>query len=264
MSSWSNIEVLPDDPEIIQINSFEKTCQPIPPNVEKIRELITRFEVCHFKYEVHIRIIRDSILNLKPSVDPKIIGTNHIRHGEKSWKKDTTDRSLSGQRYVWALKRWIGDKPSLKGMDNKILDQQIFSWLGKKSNDKESLVLLLLARLTWDWKSYEELVGRKENKELEFQVCRVDICHYNFPKILDLLIQGIGELKPLKSFQGCGSFNSEIRIIIELEFSRLNELLNSMLPALQTETNAMFKAWLISCLMKTMKEQVGLTQAIVV
>ena len=48
MNAWSNIEISPQDPEIIEIGKLEKTQGNISKNVRKIRELITRFEVCHF------------------------------------------------------------------------------------------------------------------------------------------------------------------------------------------------------------------------
>jgi hypothetical protein len=124
------------------------------------------------------------------------------------------------------------------------------------------LVRLLRARLTWDWKSYEELLHEKENKELEFQVCRIDICHYDFPKNLDLLLQGIGEIKPVEAFEGCGSFNSDIKKFVEKEFSILDDLLKSITSDHKPDKNDMIKAWLIACLAKTLKEQVSLTKPV--
>jgi hypothetical protein len=37
----------------------------------------------------------------------------------------------------------------------------------------------LLARLTWDWESYEKLQHGGRFKDIEFQACRMDICHLN-------------------------------------------------------------------------------------
>ena len=264
MNEWSNIDISPNDPEIIEIDKFKKTLGVIPSNIRQIRELITRFEVCHFKYQRHFKYIKESILNLKPDIDPKKIGTNHIRRGENAWKKDKTGRSRLGQRYAWALTNWLGDNPKVKDLEyyNKRLGQQITKWLGKKNLEKERLVLLLRARLIWDWKSYEELQHGKENKELELQVCSIDICHYNFPKNLDLLVQGIGEMKPVEAFEGCGSFNSDIKKLIEKEFSILNDLLKSITSVNKPDKNELVKAWLIVCLAKTLKEQVSLTKPI--
>jgi hypothetical protein len=264
MSEWSNIDISPDDPEIIEIDKFKKTLGVIPSNVRQIRELITRFEVCHFKYQQHFKYIKESILNLKPEIDPKKIGTNHIRSGENAWKKDKTGRSRLGQRYVWALTNWIGDNPEVKDVEHydKKLGQQITDWLGKKNPENERLVRLLRARLIWDEKSYEELLQGKENKELELQVCRMDICHYDFPQNLDLLVPGIGEMKPVEAFEGCGSFNPDIKKFVEKEFSILNDLLKSITSVHKPDKNELIKAWLIACLAKTLKEQVSLTKPI--
>jgi len=263
-NAWSNIDISPNDPEIIEIDKFEKTIEVIPSNVQQIRELITRFEVCHFKYQQHLKYIKDSILNLKPKTNLKKIGTNHIRSGENAWKKDKTGRSLLGQRYIWALTNWLSDNPEVKDFEyyDKELDQQITKCLGKKNPDKERLVRLLIARLIWDWKSYEELRQGKENKELELQVCKVDVCHYAFPKNLDLLLQGIGEVKSIETFEGCGSFNSGIKKFVEKEFLILNDMLKSITSVNQPDKNELTKAWLITCLAKTLKEQVGLKKPI--
>ena len=264
MNEWSNIDISPNNPEIIEIHKFKKTLGVIPSNVRQIRELITRFEVCHFKYQQHFKYIKESILNLRPDIDPKKIGTNHIRSGENAWKKDKTGRSRLGQRYVWALTNWLGDNPKVKDLKyyNKRLGQQITNWLGKKNLEKERLVRLLIARLIWNWKSYEELRHGKENKELELQVSSIDICHYNFPKNLDLLLQGIGEMMPVEAFEGCGSFNSDIKKFVKKEFSILNDLLKPLTSVDKPDKNELLKAWLIASLAKTLKEQVSLTKPV--
>lgn len=263
MNAWSNIEISPDDPEIIAIDKFEKRLKTIPSNVRQIRNLISGFEVCHFKYQQHIRNIKESILSLKTNIDPNKIGENHIKNGENAWRKDKTGRSGMGQRYVWALKIWIGDNPAKKELNkNEKLYKHISKWLGEKEPEKQRLVRLLIARLMWDWKSYEELLTGKENKELEFQACRMDICHYYFPENLDLLLKGIGELKPTKTFEGCGSYNLDIKQYVEREFSVLNDLVKSISSATQPGKPAFLKAWLYACFAKTLKEQIGVTQAV--
>ena len=69
-------------------------------------------------------------------------------------------------------------------------------------------------------------------------------------------------MKPIKAFEGCGSFTSDIKIFVAKEFSILNDLLNSITSVNQPDKNELVKAWLIACLAKTLKEQVGLTQPI--
>jgi len=265
MKAWSNIQISPQDLEIIEINDLEKNLGKISDKVYQIRELITRFEVCHFKYQQHLRKIKDSIINLQPDTDPDKIGMNHVQHGENAWKNDVTGRSLVGQQYLWAIRKWLMDDPQGKIPDhyNKKLGQQIQKWLGEKNPDKMRLVRLLIARLTWDWKSYEELQHGGEYKDLELQVCCMDICHYSFPKNLDLLLQGIGEMKPIEEFEGCGSFDNNIKSFIENKFSILNDMLKSLTDTGKSDKNKLTKAWLIACLAKTIKEQVNLPGPIV-
>jgi hypothetical protein len=266
VNAWSNIETSPQDPEIIEIDKFEKSLENISPNAQKIRELITRFEVCHFKYKQHFKNIKDSILNLKPTKNPAKIGANHISKGKSAWKKDKTGRSSLGHQYLCALTNWLDDHSQVKRSEhfNKQLSQQIAKWLGNKSPDKERLVRLLVARLTWDWKSYEEYQHGGEYKELEYQVCRMDICHYAFPKHLDSLLKGIGKMKPIKNFEGCSTFSTGTKTYIDKQFSILCDYLkyNIYSNNINPGKNEQIKLWLIACLAKTLKGQVGLKNSI--
>ncbi len=267
MKTWSNIQISPQDPEIIKINNFETKLGKLPDKVYKIRELITRLEVCHFKYQHHIKKIKDSIMNLEPSVDSAKIGINHVQHGERAWEKDTTGKSLLGQQYIWAIKEWMNDIPRKETPDkyDKKLGQKIQEWIGDKNTDKIRLVRLLLARLTWDWKSYKELQHGGEYKDLELQICRMDICHYAFPANLDMLLQGIGDMKPIEKFEGCGSFDKNIKTFIEKELSVLDNLFKFLFlhGNKEPDKNQLIKAWLIACLIKTLKEQVELSKPMI-
>ena len=263
MEPWSNIEVSADDPEVIKIDRFEEGLKDIPGHVQQIRELITGLEVCHFKFQRHIEYIKEAIANLKAGKDLRDIGANHIRHGEDALVKDKTGRTLQGHFYVKSLKQWIGDDTVASGREDfQKPDQQIVAWLGAKKPEKERLVGLLIARLLWDWNSYEALLTGRSNKELEFQVCRMDICHYNFPDNINQILKGIGALKAVDNFEGCGSFNANIKSFVEQEFSMLNDSLRSTLQVSKTNKDELLKRWLIACLAKTIKEQVGLTQPI--
>jgi hypothetical protein len=102
--------------------------------------------------------------------------------------------------------------------------------LGDKRPDKIRLVRLVLARSTWDWESYKKLQHGGKFKDIELQACRMDICHYAFPKNLELLLQAIGQLRPVKEkeFEGCGSYNNEIKAYIEKELLDINNMLKSL------------------------------------
>jgi len=260
MNAWSNIRVSPGDPEIKKINDLEKGLGELPDEAIRIRELITRFEVCHFKYRQHLKKIRKSITDLKPTVDTSLIGINHIQHGESVVNKDETGKSMTGQQYVWALKAWLNDNPGNELPDNydKKRGQQVQGWLGEKAPDKTRLVRLLLARLTWDWAAYEKLQQGGKSKELEFQACRMDICHYAFPGNLDLLLKGIGRMKAVEEaqFEGCGSYNSGIRAWLEKEFLDLNGMLISYKDYKDPDGGDLIRLWLVACLAKTIKENI--------
>jgi len=266
MNTWSNIEISPQDPEIIKINHLEKTLGDLPVHVTQIRELITRFEACHFKYKQHFKIIKGSIRSLQTKITPGNIGANHIHTGENAWKNDKTGRSFLGQQYLWALHNWLGDNFQNRTPDNKTkkLDQQVTKWLGNKAPEKERLVRLLIARLTWDWTSLEQLQHGGKFEQLENQICRMDICFYSFPKNLDCLMQCIGRKTPVKEFEGCGTYNTAIKEHLGKEFSKLCAWLKTRaaknnFPQAKDELT---KVWLICCLSKTLKEQLGIKKSL--
>lgn len=263
MNSWSNIQVPAPDSEIIKINDLEKKLGELPDKVLRIRELITRFEVCHFKYKQHLEKIKHSIAELIPDVDTTKIGTNHIQHGENVLNTDTTGKSFIGQQYIWALKEWLNDNSKKEVSDkyDKKKGQQIRKWLDDKNPDKIRLVKLLLARLTWNWTSYEKIQHGGEFKDIEFQAGRMDICHYAFPNNLDLLVKGIGQMKAVeeKIFEGCGSFNAEIKAYLEKEFLDINNTLRSFQISNDLSKKDLIKTWLMLCLAKTIKENLKLS-----
>ena len=265
MNIWSNIQTSPKDPELMQINNLRNSLGKLPQEIIQIRELITRFEVCHFKYQEHLDKIKNSILTLHPITVPSKIGTNHIQHGENAWRNDSTGRSLIGQQYLWAIRKWLDNdsQNELPEDYNKDLGQQVQKWLGRENPKKSRLVRLLLARLTWDWKSYEKLQQGGEFKDIEYQASRMDICHYAFPQNLSLLLQAIGKMKPVKKFEGCGSYDKSINTYIEKQFSILNDILLSMSEAESQDKQDLIKMRLFACLAKTLKEQTGLKEPIV-
>jgi len=267
MDPWSNIETSTQDSEINEVNKLETALGDIPPSVRKIRELITRFEVCHFKYQQHLKYIQDSIFNLDPAIDPGKIGSNHVSKGENAWINDKTGLSLLGQQYLWGLNIWLSktdQRKILKDHDSR-LELRISKWLGDKTAEKERIVKLLIARLTYDWESYEKLQLGGQFKELEYQTCRMDICHYAFPNHLDTLIQAIGKMQSHKDVEGCGSYNSEIKMFITRKYSEivslLSEISKNKVLADQNQ-NDKFRIWLNLCLAKTIKEQTGITDSL--
>ena len=274
MNAWSNIEVSSHDAEISEINQLEEALGKYPAHVRQIRELITRFEVCHFKYQEHYKKIKESIKDLHPHSDPGQIGQNHMQQGEKAWENYKTGRSLMGQQYLLALHSWLHDFKVEKPSEhyNEQIGHEVKSLLGHKDPDKERLVRLLIARLTWNWKSLEELIQKsveeisqtEEKEGLEYQICRMDICHFAFPEHLINILRGIGTMSPVDKFEGCGTYNSSVIKYIEAEFLKLHEWLRSKQVKRYTdhEQNSLIKIWLFACLAKTIKEQVGLAEEV--
>jgi len=140
MTYWSNIEVSPQDPEIEEIDNLGRDIGEFSEDVKKVRELIRRFEVCHFKYKAHLHYLTDSIDNICPNIEPTTIGENHLSKGEMYVKRDTTGRSESGQQYVCALKRWLGYYSQQKSeYFNVELTQKIIEWLGEENAKKRKI-----------------------------------------------------------------------------------------------------------------------------
>ena len=273
MSAWSNIEVSRRDTEIPGINKLEEALGDYPVHVRKVRELITRFEVCHFKYLQHLKNIRNSIKDLQPYTDPGDIGQNHIQHGAEAWRSDKTGRTIMGQQYLWALHNWLDNSNEDRPPEyNEQLAREVETWLGERSPEKDKLIRLLLARLKWDWKTLEELsqksmekISRQEDDMgLEYQIYRMDICHFAFPVHLINVIRGIGKMKPMDKFEGCGTCNNNIKKSIHAELIKINNWLLTRIEAgiANQDQEELTLIWLFACLAKTIKEQAGLTDRV--
>ncbi len=262
MDSWHNIIVSKDDPEIIEINNMENELKGASAPVKAVRQLITQFEVCHFKYAIHYDYILRSIEFLTPFIDPGSIGSSHPRTGPDSWKKNKTGRSRTAQIYINALQLWLNPK-SLAGIDSyirviQIMKAHVTKLLGERNNEKERLVELLIKRLLW--RPIERYSLGVQLDRLQDQIERTDICHYTFPDNIERVLAGIGSLAPSKDFQGCGSYNSRIKWQVSMWFQQLCKWINGepgyLDRVLGKRNNA--KIWLAACLAKTLKEQVGL------
>jgi hypothetical protein len=253
MDSWHNIIISKNDPEIIEINKLENEFEVVSTSVKAVRQLITKFEICHFKYTIHYDYILRSIEFLSPFVDPDSIGSSHPRKGPDSWKKNKTGHSRTAQIYIDALQLWLNPK-SLTVFDShirviQIMEAHITELLNERNNEKEKLVELLIKRLLW-----------RPMDRLQDQIERTDICHYTFPDNIERVLAGIGSLAPAEDFQGCGSYNSKIKREVSVWFLQLCMWINGepgyLDRVLGKRNNA--KIWLATCLAKTLKEQVSL------
>ena len=258
MKPWANIGFGQPDSEIIDIYRIEQRIGSLPKVARDIRNLITRLEICHFKFEHHVLKIIEAIGRMELDIDSVLIGRAHPKCGEDAWKDDKTGRSRKGQEYILILQAWVAEKKIEEDDRNSIpekLLEEVYSSLGKRSNYKEALVKALLDRLLWNFET-ERKVLEKHFRDLIYQIDRTDICHYTFPENIENTIKAIGELKPTPGFKGCGSHDEEHRILALHYVMELNAWLHEEI----SETGSilgektLLKEWLVACLGKTIKE----------
>lgn len=258
MENWANIGFEKPDEEIVELYRMEKSIGKLPQVAKDIRNLITRLEICHFKFERHVlRIIR-SIGKMELDLDPDSIGKSHPKFGENAWQKDKTGRSRKGQEYIWVLQAWLAEEKPPEEDPGEILEklfEEVYDSLGQRNKYKEALVRSLLDRLLWNFGAERKELER-HFKDLLYQIDRTDICHYSFPDNMRKTIEAIGRLEPSTEFKGCGSHDEEHKI---MALHYVLEL-NSWLHGDMSETGRILgektplKEWLVACLTKTIKE----------
>ena len=266
LEPWANIGIEQPDPEILSIYRLEQRIGTLLQEAEDIRNLITRLEICHFKFERHVRRIIESIGSMIVDFDPDSIGSAHPKCGEKAWRADKTGRSRKGQEYIWVLQKWLAGEQTPERDPRGIpknLFEEVYNSLGEKDKHKEALVSALLDRLLWNFET-ERKTSPEEFKDLFYQIDRTDICHYAFPENIKKTIEAIGELNSSPDFEGCGSSDEEHREIAQYYFMDLTEWLQGGM----SETGRMLgertlqKEWLVVCLAKTIKELAGIRERI--
>ncbi|MGM0771734.1 MAG: hypothetical protein ACQESU_09040, partial [Halobacteriota archaeon] len=258
MENWANIGFEQPDEEIIELYRMEKSIENLPQVAKDIRNLISRLEICHFKFERHVLKIIGSIGKMQMDLDPDSIGKSHPKCGENAWLEDKTGRSRKGQEYIWVLQAWLaGEKPPEEDPEEipEKLFGEVYDSLGQRNKHKEALVRSLLDRLLWNF-GVERKELERNFKDLLYQIDRTDICHYSFPDNMRKMIEAIGKLEPSTEFKGCGSHDEEHKI---LALHYVLEL-NSWIHGEMSETGRLLgeknyiKEWLVACLTKTIKE----------
>jgi len=259
---WANLGLSRMDAEIRRIHQLERAAVPLPPVATTIRELITRFEICHFKAERHVQRIIAAIGEMRLDLAPATIGTAHPKSGETAWRQDRTGRSRPGQEYIWVLQMWLAEAPysdlDPRGIPRKLVDR-VNGALGQPNAQKRLLVLALLARLLL---KADRSPLPAELAPFWEQVEATDICHYTFPDNLERMIQAIGRLEPAADFVGCGSCNPEGREMARRHFEALCTWLRGERGSLDAQLGdrTPVKEWLAACLAKTLKEVAALRE----
>jgi hypothetical protein len=218
-------------------------------DTQLIQNVISNFETCHFQRDNH-----------------KLPDFNYMPASGSNLRKDKAGRSLLGQQYVWALVNWLAAYPQLrmKGYSDNDIYMNVSAWLGNKTPQKENLVRMIVAKLTFGWKSLKRLGRRTSNKGLAYFAHTTDIWQYTFPKELDKLLQEIGKVEAeINVLSEKGVINSAEKTIIENEFIILCNLMNSG-TAINfngfADENDFINIWLISSITKTLKDQNGITE----
>lgn len=265
LEPWANIGFEHPDSEIVEIYQLEQHLGTVPQVAEDIRNLITRLEICHFKFERHVLRIIGSIGRMELDLDPESIGSAHPKCGENAWQADRTGRSRKGQEYIWVLQKWVRGEQSteedLRGIPEKLFEE-VYNSLGERDKHKEALVSALLDRLLWNFET-ERNTLIEEFETLIYQIDRTDICHYAFPENIKKTIEAIGELSPSPDFEGCGSSNEEHQKIALSYFMDLTAWLQGEINenGRTLGERTLLKRWLVACLAKTIKELAGLDKS---
>ena len=267
---WSNLWESADDDETARIDRLESELGDISGSAREVRQLITRFEPCHFKCLHHFQQILRSIDSLEAAAAPELIGAAHPRHGPSASEGDPTGRSRSGREYIDSMRRWLGEgeeggeppeTPAGGEMGGEVAGRT-HDLLGPPDPTKEKLVRRLLDRLLWRFEERAE--GWEQETELEHQIDRTDICHSSFPRNLELVLSGIGKMTPDPDFSGCGSVDEETAAELRSRYEALCAWIagDTELAAGEPVERTPTKAWLVACLSKTIKEQCGLEGAL--
>ncbi|WP_445475420.1 hypothetical protein ACT9XH_01350 [Methanococcoides methylutens] len=265
LEPWANLGFEHPDSEIVEIYQLEQHLGTLPQVAEDIRNLITRLEICHFKFERHILRIIGSIGSMKLNLYPDSIGSAHPKCGENAWQADKTGRSRKGQEYIWALQTWLSGEQlpegDTRGIPGKLFEE-IYSSLGQRDKHKELLVSALLDRLLWNFET-ERSTLIEQFETLIYQIDRTDICHYAFPENIKKTIEAIGELSPSTDFEGCGSSDEEHQKISLKSFTNLAAWLQGEIneTGRPLGERTLLKRWLVACLAKTIKELAGLEKS---
>jgi len=254
---WANVELASGDLEAGAIDRAMDGLGDLSVQVLGIRELIARYEACHFKQGQHYGHVLESIAALRPTIDAETIGAHHVRHGDASVAHDTTGRSQVGQRYVHALEAWLDAESLAMGVPKNETAARVWAWLGPRDSNKDKLVRMLVDRLLYR-RLDEYLAG--ELSELDYQVLRTDICHHAFPRNLERVVQAIGVLQPLENFEGCGICSAEVTDSVRTQFDQLRGWLAAKEPDndLHLGDRTPTRRWLVMSLAKTLKEQAHL------
>jgi len=246
LEPWANIGLIEPDEEVTALWKLQQALLLPAPSARRIRELITRLKICHFKFPRHLQRIMAAIGTMRWELDLAQIGQAHPRKGPQASLMDTTGRSQQAESFIAALEGWLaGQSPETE------VAEEVWAALGSQDDQKVSLVAALARQLRWQ---YEAGSLGPELSLWDYQLRRTHQCHYTFPQNVRRLIEAIGRGKPLEEFEGCGSFSSEnlalARSTIEGLYAWLTQGGGPLAARLGHSTPE--KEWLARCLRYTL------------
>jgi hypothetical protein len=280
---WRNC-ALNVDPEILDIDKMEDRIAPIPPNVSKIRELISSLELCHHKAE---RWVSNIIEAIGTGQTQKRLGTRPAGQphpAEKVW-----------QNACSALQAWcagcpvinvdlfidtgpasrllakLGDRSPLKEWQVQRVIEKIRSvihWPQTCDDPTAQYVWILLSGGEYEsayrnecpehYKEHEDFWlktvrtfihdtenGHKAEISLGLAIDMLWPCHWRFVTNLEIVLEAIGgKLHPDKPFAACGRNISLLPIRHRMETVSYTLKVFSGDPGIKKETDKSLSALL--------------------
>jgi len=246
LGPWANIGLAEPDDEVAALWEWEQRLEWPPSSAQITRELISRLQICHFKFPRHVGKIIEAIGAMRSPVDPDQIGRTHPRYGPQASQADAAGRSSEAERFIAALEIWLAGHPPRTSVG-----EVITAALGDRSHLKEQLVSALSRQLRRQHRAGD--LG-PELGSWDYQIRCTHQCHHTFPQNVHRILEAIGRGEPVEEFEGCGTFDAEhlavaCQTIQDLE-AWLSHGAGPLGPELGPSVPA--KVWLSRCLRYTL------------
>lgn len=217
---WRNCAGESDD-EIAAIDKLEDEISPLDDNTKRIRELISKLEVCHHKAQRHIEIIIDAIGRGKTNKGPgeRPLGSIHPREALtelvigslKAWKNnehyDVPPFGIGGMS-VEDLFGFLGKKTPLKVWQVERVCDKLHSFLDPEfryyemvEHPEKYAENAHYRGATINTVISDRVDGEAAKLTLASAIDHLQPCNWNFPENLVIVLRAIGgDLRPQVSF----------------------------------------------------------------
>ena len=283
-TKWRNLGQF-SDAEIVEINRIEKELGNIDENFTKIRELITRLEMCHHKSKRHVDLIIQAIGTEKPHRFPSKECYDTLSADQERWKaigeilgawleKIPEDEAI--QKFpdytddIYDFYNRLGDHNELKNWQVEHLKKRVH---GHVYEDVEYRYLSGIAEADNDFLEQTSkqkvqmalIPGADTEFTLDAAIDNAVPCNWNFETNLRLILSTIGGKEDRSGVLAAHAANIEFNPLkIEMiplvnaldEYVQNNPVSSSNRQIFSTlgERNPV-KSWLAASLSKTIKVQ---------